>query len=400
MTLKLGLIGCGGMGIRHIHGMKQLKNVKRLSFDLVAVCDLILESANRAASIAEEELSNCPQSFTDVEKLLASGVDAVLITTVPHTHEEIGLLALDAGVHVLTEKPITLTVSQGIRLVNKASETKLKLSVAENYRRDPINRLGKALVDANIIGKIHLAVQMSASAGEVVIITPWRHQKAHGGILLDMGVHFADILEYYVGEPETVFGMNSLVDEKRIDSDGVSHPVDAEDLSVGVIRHKNGAISNWVISLAGRGESYHNRMLFGSKGSLKLPGDRNGNLMTLTIRENGQDSMIPEEELLGFVPDFSLDDTTAALFGAEQLTTYDIPFPIVDANLLAIEQAEFVDTIINDTTPEVDGLQGLRSLALTYGFLESERIGRALGLEEMLSGELDLPYQLEIEARS
>lgn len=397
MTRSIALVGCGGMGIRHIRGMKRLLDVDRLSFELTAVCDLISESAKRAADIAEEELGTRPQIFTDLEKLLQSGLDAIIITTVPETHDVIGLQAMDAGIHVLTEKPITLTVSQGIRLVNKAEETGLTLSVAENYRRDPINRLGKALVSEGVIGQLHLAMQTSASAGGKIIITPWRHLKARGGILFDMGVHYADILEFYAGEPDTVFGMNSTVDKQRVDADGKWHDVDAEDLSVGVIRHKNGALSNWMLSLAGRGEGHYTRMLFGSKGTLKLPGDRNGKLMNLTISENGDNRVIPEEGLLDLVPDFALDDVTAALFGADRLTTYDIPFPIVDANLLAIEQTEFIDAINNATTPEVDGHQGLRSLALTFGFLESERLGRALTIDEMLSGNIELPYQQEIE---
>lgn len=80
-----------------------------------------------------------------------------------------------------------------------ADEAGLKLAVAENYRRDPINRLAHALVDAGALGRVFLAVQSSSSGGEKVIITPWRHRREKGGIGLDMGVHYADVLEYLLG---------------------------------------------------------------------------------------------------------------------------------------------------------------------------------------------------------
>lgn len=397
MTFSLALIGCGGMGLRHIKGMKRLQDVGHMAFELTATCDLFAAASEKAADFAEEQLGKRPKTYTDLGQLLNDGVDGVIITTTPETHAAIGIQAMEAGCHVLTEKPITLTVSQGRRLVGKAQETGLKLSVAENYRRDPINRLARALIDAGAIGRVFMAAQTSSGSGERVIITPWRHLKNRGGILLDMGVHYADILEYFVGDAVSVVGMNALVDEKRVDADGESHNVDAEDVSVGIIRHANGAISNWMLSLAGRGEGHFNRMIWGTSGTLNLPGDRNGRLMKLTVRQNGEDKLIAEDDLLSFVPDFALDTVTAALFGGDKITTYDMPFPIVDANLLAIEQAEFVDAIEKDFQPEVDGMQGLRSLALAFGFLESEEVGKPLSMEAMLSGEQVLPYQEAIE---
>ena len=160
--------------------------------------------------------------------------DAIIITTTPETHTEIGLEALAAGIHVMAEKPVTLTVAQGRQLVDAAKAPDLKLAVAENYRRDPINRLGKALLDSGAIGKPFLAMQANSSGGEFVIITLWRHRKDRGGIVVDMGVHYTDILEFYLGPLADVFAMNATVDTERVDKDGNKHPADAEDLSVGV----------------------------------------------------------------------------------------------------------------------------------------------------------------------
>ncbi len=105
---------------------------------------------------------------------------------------------------------------------------------------------------------------------------------------------------------------------------------------------------------------------------------------------------VPDEELLALVPDFRLDDTTAALFGGDRLTSYDLAWADTDANLLAIEFDDFAGAILDGRPPEVDGAFGLRSLAISYGFLESDRLGRFVTVDELLTSD-DLPYQQEIE---
>jgi predicted dehydrogenase len=397
MTFVLGLVGCGGMGRRHVLGMKKLQAVGRQSFDLAAVCDILPENSKKLADQAEALLGKRPEQFTNFEDMKQSlSLDGIIVTTTPETHTHVALQAFDAGIDVMVEKPITLTVSEGVRLVEAAKQAGRKLAVAENYRRDPINRLGKALVDSGAIGRPFLATQASSGAGEFVVITPWRHRKDRGGIVIDMGVHYTDILEFYLGPIDTVVGMNAVVDAQRIDQQGVRHPADAEDLSVGVMRFRSGAIANWLLSMAGRGEPLFSRMIYGTHGSLSIPGDRTGKPLGLFQRCDGKDVAIPPEELLGLVPDFALDDTTAALFGGERLTSYDMAWADIDASLLAIEQADFVNAVMNDREPEVTGEQGLRSLALVFGLLESECLNRMVTLDEVLQRR-DLPYQTEIE---
>ncbi len=397
MSFALGLVGCGGMGRRHVLGMKKLLEAGRMSFDLAAICDILPENGQRLADEAEALLGKRPQQFTDFEVMTRTlALDGVIVTTTPETHTDVALQAFAAGIHVMVEKPVTLTVSEGVRLVEAGRQARRKLAVAENYRRDPINRLGKALVESGAVGQPFLGTQVTSSAGEFVIITPWRHLKSRGGIVIDMGVHYTDILEYYLGPIETVVGMNAIVDAQRIDQQGISHPADAEDLSVGVMRFRSGAIANWMLNMAGRGEPAFSRMIYGTGGSLSIPADRSGKPLGLFQRRAGKDMAVPHEELLGLVPDFTLDDTTAALFGGDRLATYDLGWAEIDANLLGIEQADFVDAVMTDREPEVTGEQGLRSLALVFGLLESERLNRMVTLDEMLQRH-DLPYQAEIE---
>jgi predicted dehydrogenase len=213
-----------------------------------------------------------------------------------------------------------------------------------------------------------------------------------------MGIHYADLMEYFAGPVQEVFGLNAIVDQQRVDADGKWHDVDAEDLSVGVGRFASGAVLNWVIDLAGRGQGHFSRVAYGRHGSLSIPPDRSGRALELTVRINGDNRTISPLEQLSLVPDFALDEITARLFGGERLESYSLPFETIDANLLAIEQADFAASIVEQRPPEVDGAFGLRSLAISYGFIEAEHLGKPLRIDDVISGEAGAPYQASLEA--
>ncbi|MCB0063431.1 MAG: Gfo/Idh/MocA family oxidoreductase [Caldilineaceae bacterium] len=390
MTLSLALIGCGGMGRRHIGGMRQLQRTGKLPFELAAVCDLYASSAQSAADLAEEFLGKRPTVHNSLDEL--RNIDAVILTTSPETHAPLGIAAMEMGMHVMTEKPMTLTVAQGRDLIAAAKRTNRKLAVAENYRWDPINRLAKALIDGEAIGTPYLSIQSSSGGGERVAITPWRHLRAKGGIIVDMGIHYADLQEFYLGPVAQVVGMNALIDRERVDAQGQKHPSDSEDVMAGVARFQQGALLHYLMNRAGRGEGHFVRTIHGTGGSLAIPRDRSGEALKLVQRHNGKDEAIPENELLALVPDFAVNELTAALFGGERQSSYQMDFPEIDTSLLGIEQVDFIEAIVEDREPEVTGETGLRALALIMGFLETELLGRIATMEELTTAD-GLPYE-------
>ena len=122
MALALGLVGCGVMGRRHVLGMQRLRAIGQLAFDLAAVCDILPANAERLAGDAAEWLGRRPRVFTEVDAMLRDmRLEAIIITTTPETHTEVALKAFAAGVDVLAEKPVTLTVADGVRLVDRKS---------------------------------------------------------------------------------------------------------------------------------------------------------------------------------------------------------------------------------------------------------------------------------------
>ena len=114
----------------------------------------------------------------------------------------------------------------------------------------------------------------------------------------------------------------------------------------------------------------------------------------LKLYQDGKEP-IDDQRLFELVPDFRLDETTAALFGGDRLYEYQYPFPETDRKILAIEYQEFGSAILKGHQPEVDAEQGARSVALSYALMESQVAQRALSIDEVLEDRI-CAYQEEI----
>ena len=131
------------------------------------------------------------------------------------SHVPVVVPALEARKPVLCEKPLGLTVRACQAMIDAAARTGTMLATAENYRRDPPNRLAKAVIDAGLLGHLHLMSQFSVGGDDRIIITPWRHMKDRGAIGMDMGVHYTDIIQYYLGEFDSVQGHGFIAEPVR-----------------------------------------------------------------------------------------------------------------------------------------------------------------------------------------
>jgi predicted dehydrogenase len=398
------------MGRRHLAGLAELQRSGIHSIDLVAVCDLNDQNAVDLAAEAESLLGSRPTVFTNLAAMAQEmeGLEAAGCTTDTGSHHRVAADILDLGLHVLCEKPLALTIRGCNHVIAAAERSGKILSVAENYRRDPINRLVRALLDDGAIGDRQFIMETSVRGRDNMIITPWRHQKLTGTITLDAGVHNADILQYYFGDAASAFGQTRLFEKTRVvrETSGpggfyakwaanLPPTVEAtgEDAIFGLITFANGALGQWVEHAAGHGQYFSHRMVFGTRGSIASPGDRNGCPVRLVL-DDGTD--IADERVLDFAPSYRLDPITATLFGGERPWTYTFDFPTTDRKLLAREYAELAACIRTGAPPEVDGPTGKRALALVYALFESGFAGRPVTIEEVESSAVD-GYQREID---
>jgi predicted dehydrogenase len=408
--VRLAIVGCGGMGRRHLAGLAELARTDHHNVALAAVCDLNERNAEDLADEAQQLLGQRPPVFTDAARMVreTDGLEAADCTTDSGSHHRVAADLLELGLHTLCEKPLALTIRGCDRIIAAAERNGKILSVAENYRRDPINRLVRALLDDGAIGERQFIMETAVRGGDSMVITPWRHQKLTGTITLDAGVHSADILQYYFGDAQSVFGQSRLYERTRIPRNlagpggfyekwamNIPDSVEAtgEDAVFGTIIFANGTLGQWVDHYAGHGEPFVHRMVFGTRGSIAAPGDRNGRPVRL-VQDDGE--AIADERILDYAPSYRLDAAGAALFGGERPWTYDFDFAMTDRKIIAMEYHEFARCVRDGTRPEVDGAMGKRGVGLVYAVFESQAAGRAVTLAEVEIGAVDA-YQREID---
>ena len=328
------------------------------------------------------------------------------LVTEAWTHLAVALPILEAGRHVLCEKPLALTVRSCRALIDAARRGGAVLATAENYRRDPPNRLAKAAIDAGLLGHVHLMEQISIGGDRNIIITPWRHMKDKGSIGLDMGCHYTDIIQYYLGEIESVSGTGFIAEpiryrrekpEKDLPSywarlKEMPETVEAtgEDSVIATYKMKSGALAQITYLPSGPGHRWYQRTVHGRDGSVEAPRDRTGEEVILRRRSGS----LLGEAIRAEVPGFHLDELTARLF--DDKGVYSLPEGASDAALIAIEIHDFADAILTGRSPEVDGHLGLTAVAAVLAAFESGLAQRVVTMEEILSGKVSA-YQDSID---
>ena len=407
--IPLCLIGCGGMGHRHILAYKELDNSGIGNIELMAVCDLNPKNADLGKREVERLFGRTPLVFTDLDEAVAHpDIAAVDVATDPAVHHQVAVPALEAGKHVLCEKPLGITIRACTAMIAAAEKSGVVLATAENLRRDPPNRLARAILDHGLLGDPYLMIHNSLGGNNKMVITPWRHLKDKGAIGLDMAVHFTDIVQYYMGAFDQIYGTGWIIEPVRYKPDDSGLQLESyverlktfpdsveatgEDSVCAMYKMKSGAMVQFTYAAGGRGSTGFERSVHGRLGALYAPGDRNG--QPVILRCEGQ--QFEGAEILPLLPDFQMSEITERLFGAK-VVTYELDFPPIDAKHMAIEMHDFGEAVLKGTKPEVDGHLGMTAVAAIYGAYESALAGRAVTMDEILSGQVRA-YQQEIDA--
>jgi predicted dehydrogenase len=409
--IKLAIVGCGGMGGRHLLGLKELDESGMRNVELVAACDLRRDNAERLADKAADLLGARPAIFGDIPALVKAIPDlaAVVVTSDAGSHHVVACQAFELGLHVLCEKPLGISMRACNRILAAQAAAGKVLSVAENYRRDPLARLTRALIEAGAIGQPYLMFDLAASGQSDILILPWRHYKHVGGMVIDGGVHNADLQLYFLGDAHEVYARTKLWETTRHKGArlGVAGFYEAwrgeipatitatsEDMFVSVVGFKSGATANWTQFYAAHGKGFSQKVIYGEKGSLVCGGIRNGVSPILTLDDGTE---LTGDALLELVPDYHLDGITEQLYAAPRPASFSLPFPACDRKLLAIEYHEFAQCILAGGRPEVDGLVGRRALGICYAGLESGVLGRPVLVDDV-EAERTAIYEADINA--
>ena len=249
----------------------------------------------------------------------------------------------------------------------------------------PMNRLLKAVLDAQVIGQPYMVFHNHITGGGSIMSgTLWRHHKRRGGYLVEMGVHYGDMLMYLLGDIDEVYAKTAIFEahretkatsefyEHRLKDEPTSMEADAEETAMATLTLANGAFGQFTLSMAAHGGGFFKRQIFGAKGSIEAPSDRSGNPIRLRLDEGDE---LVGDAILDLVPDFRLDPINQGLFGFERAGSYEVPYDTTDQRLLAHEYEDFAQAIRDDREPEVDGQGGLKATAFAYALCESGSSG-------------------------
>src|SRR5262245_20264476 len=174
--MRIGVVGAGTIGRLRIQTIKE-----NPSTQLAAVFDVSAEAAKNAAS------GSGAAHFTDLASFLKAEMDAVIVSTPPHLHEESCVGALQSGCHVLCEKPLSNTVEGGRRIVNAALKAQRVLAVGFNFRYYPCIKFVKNVIDSGKIGRLdHLRV-FGGHDGLSNFRADWQYKapESGGGAMMD-----------------------------------------------------------------------------------------------------------------------------------------------------------------------------------------------------------------------
>lgn len=389
--IKVILVGCGGMGLRHLDGYIALRDAGRREVELVGVCDENEGRRSIASNRYARDGSKTLQEFADMSELLSSSdFDAVDIAVPTGLHERLTVDALSSGKHVMVEKPIALTIESALAMESAAERMGRVLAVAENFRRVPGNRAFQSWMATQRIGDVYFATSTLSLPSEFVHPQgqgDWYRDSTMAGSLaaLEMGVHEMDLLQVWFGRAARVSGNVRTFEKHVTASDGRQLRSESDDTCFATVTLASGMVAQITLSMAGHGGARASRLVVGSAGSA-----------TSGCWESWEDGELAVDGEPVVSMDEAIRDWVAALPLVERerllpTGTWDPHELRVDVGSavrygVAAEILDFAEAIREGRTPEVGAPQALAALAGAIAILESSFAAKEIEIDDVQRG--------------
>ncbi|MDS9472514.1 Gfo/Idh/MocA family protein [Sporosarcina pasteurii] len=330
-TLKVAVIGCGSIAKnRHLGEFNSNPNV-----EIVAVCDIVEE---RVQEVAEQYGTEAFTNYEDVLKI--EEIDAVSVCLPNYLHAPVSIAALEAGKHVLCEKPMATSIEEADAMIEAAKKNDKKLMIAHNQRFVTSHQKARALIESGEVGKIfsfrsafgHGGPENWSADGK----ESWFFKKdeAFIGAMGDLGVHKTDLLRYLLGE--------EFVEVASFIETSSKEFADVDDNAVCILKSESGIIGTLAASWAYTAGEDNSTIIYGENATLRLEDDPNYSL--IVQYRNGE------------VVNYELGAIQSNEEGG-QTTSHTID--------------HFVEAILENKEPLIDGEEGKKSLEVILAALES-----------------------------
>lgn len=266
--VKIGMVGVGAISGIYLQNLTQVFS----EVELVAVCDLIKEKAEKA-----KDEYNIPKLYNTMEELFADkDIDIVLNLTRPYEHFEVTSGALKAGKHVYSEKPLAATLEEGMELVRLAEERNLMLGGAPDTFLGAGIQTCRKLIDDGFIGEpVGAAAFMICHGHESWHPDPEFYYKHGGGPMMDMGPYYLTALTNLLGGIKSVTGVaKTSFPHRMITSEpkaGTIIDVEVPTYVTGIMEFDNGAVGTLFTTFDVHNKGQARFEVYGSQGTLMVP---------------------------------------------------------------------------------------------------------------------------------
>ena len=340
--MNFAIVGCGKIVRKHVHALRHLSAEEAR---LVAVCD---RSVARADSVAQQTGA---RSYTNFARMLASpDIDVVSILTPSGQHAEQALAAIEAGKHVVIEKPISLRIADGERVLRRAAAAGRRVFVVKQNRFNPaVSRLRRELDTGSfgrpVLGTIRVRWRRDQSYYDA---DPWRGTRLQdGGVLANQAIHHIDLLQWCMGPVESV---HACVATRLVD-------IEVEDTAAATLRFSSGALGIIEATTATRPADL--------EGSLSILGQRG----TVIIGGFSAD----RAQVWKFSGRSEADEAAVIAMLDTPPPTYVSPhYQFLKNVVLAVREGR---------PAMVDGAEAMKSLRLVHALYESAETGREVRLQ-------------------
>jgi predicted dehydrogenase len=270
MTLKATIIGASFAKAAYLPALGTIPDV-----EVVAIASARLDSAKSTA-----EAFHIPHAYDDWRAMLDKHpADLVCVVTPPVYHREMTLAALDAGAHVICEKPTAMNADEARQMLERAQALNRVHAMGHELRFNPNRRKIRQLIESGAIGQVrHInIVNITSGSGDPASRPAnywWMMADMGGGILGANGSHQFDLLRFWLGEIGAISGEVMTMVPNRLDKD-TRQPwtATADDQVSFTATMQNGALASVFLSSAARHTTGNTVQIFGSEGSIRLSND-------------------------------------------------------------------------------------------------------------------------------
>jgi len=338
-TLKIGVIGCGSIARRR-HLLEYEANSK---VEIIAVCDIVSERADEMATKYNAK------AFVDYKELLAiDDLDAISVCLPNYLHATVSIDALNAGCHVLCEKPMAISTEEAESMIKAAEKNDRKLMIAHNQRFVSSHQKAKQLIENGELGKIYSFRTTFGHPGPEKWSIDGREswffnkEKAFIGALGDLGVHKSDLMRYLLGE---ITEVSAFVETNAKENTTI------DDNAVCIVKTADGVIGTLTASWSYVAGGDNSTVIYGEKATLRLEDDP---VYSLIVQYGNGETV-----------NYELGQIQTNEVGGQTNTH------VID---------HFVESIIQNTEPLINGKEGKRSLEVILAALESSATKKIIQL--------------------